>query len=252
MFSVGDPMAVMITYQGLRAVGYTFLIVGFLSCVSCGENGDPDLVAHYSFDGTTADLSGQNKDLLVYGARPVADRFGKARHAYGFDGSSAYMIAGIAGMPNLKGPHSVTWWFQVAATPVFKDSLDAGNMIVLADTTQSIGVQMGYRADGYKTHGFDVWYWGGATVLDSPHPSVSEWHQGAYTSDGKRQLLFIDGLQVAEAAVKPQPGTPTLLMLGNYPGGDQFFSGVLDELRIYRRTLLPSEITAMYSREKAY
>ena len=252
MFSVGDSMAVMITYQGLRAVGYTFLIVGFLCCVSCGENGDPDLVAHYSFDGTTADISGKNKDLLVYGARPVADRFGKARHAYGFDGSSAYMIAGIAGMPNLKGPHSVTWWFQVAATPVFKDSLDAGNMIVLADTTQSIGVQMGYRADGYKTHGFDVWYWGGATVLDSPHPSVSEWHQGAYTSDGKRQLLFIDGLQVAEAAVKPQPGTPTLLMLGNYPGGDQFFSGVLDELRIYRRTLLPSEITAMYSREKAY
>lgn len=244
-------MASMISYQGLGAVGYTFLILGFLSCVSCGENGDPDLVAHYSFDGTTADVSGLNKDLLVYGARPVPDRFGKAEHAYGFDGRSAYMMAGITGMPGLTGPHSVTWWFQVSGAPVFKDSLDAGNMIVLADTTKSIGVQIGYRADGYKTQGFDVWYWGGATVLDSPHPAVSEWHQGAYTSDGERQLLFIDGLQVAEAGVKPQLGTPSVLMLGNYPGGDQFFSGVLDELRIYKRSLLPSEITAMYMREKA-
>lgn len=227
------------------------LIVGFLTIISCGESGDPDLVAHYSFDGNTADVSGQNKDLRVYGARPVPDRFGKAKHAYGFDGRSAYMTTGISGMPGLTGPHSVSWWFRVSGAPVFKDSLDAGNMVVLADTTKSIGVQMGYRADGYKTHGFDVWYWGGTTVLDSPHPAVSGWHQGAYTSDGARQLLFIDGLQVAEAAVKPQAGTPSLLMLGNYPGGDQFFSGELDEIRIYRRTLLPAEVAAMYMREKA-
>lgn len=241
----------MIRCHRLRRAACTCLAIGFLAGVSCREDGVPDLVAHYSFDGSTADVSGENKALLVYGARPAADRFGKANHAYGFDGSSAYMMAEIAGMPNLTQPHSVIWWFRVAAAPVFKDSLDAGNMIVLADTTKSMGVQYGYRAAGYNTLGFDIWYWGGATVLDSPPPEVSKWHQGAYTYDGERHLFFTDGLQVAEASVSPQKGIPSLLMLGNYPGGNQFFSGVLDELRIYRRTLLPSEITAMYNQERA-
>ncbi len=242
----------MILHQRLRMLVCTCLTLGVLACVSCGEHGAPDLVAYYSFDGTVADSGGLNRDLQVSGARPVPDRFGKANHAYGFDGNSAYMRAEITGMPDLTLPHSVIWWFRVAGAPVFKDSLDAGNMIVLADTTKNIGVQIGYRAAGYKTLGFDVWYWGGATVLDSPHPEVSKWHQAAYTFDGQRHVFFIDGLQVAEGSVSPQKGIPSLLMLGNYPGGNQFFSGVLDELRIYRRTLLPAEITAMYSQEKAH
>lgn len=227
------------------------LVLGFLISTSCREDKAQDLVAHYSFDRTAADRSGLNRALLAFGARPAPDRFGIANHAYYFDGTSAYMMAEIAVMPDLTSPHSVVWWFRVAETPVFADPMDAGNMIVLADTTQGIGVQFGYRAAGYKTLGFDVWYWGGNTVLDSPHPAVSSWHQGAYTYDGQRHVFFMDGVQVAESSVQPQKGTPSVLMLGNYPGGDQFFSGTLDDLRIYRRSLLPSEIGAMYGQERA-
>ncbi len=244
-------MVSMIRHQRLPHTAWVCLALVFLSGVSCQENEIPDLVAHYSFDGSAADISGLNKDLQAHGAKPAPDRFGKVNRAYGFDGTSAYMMAEIDGMPDLTGPHSVIWWYQVSAVHVFKDSLDAGNMIVLADTTKNIGVQFGYRAAGYKTLGFDVWYWGGTTVLDSAHPAINKWHHCAYTYDGVRHLFFVDGVQVAESSVKPQSGVPSLLMLGNYPGGDQFFSGVLDELRIYSRSMLPSEITFMYSKEKA-
>ena len=37
-------------------------------------------------------------------------------------------------------------------------------------------------------------------------------------------------------------GAPNLLMFGNYPGGDQYFAGKLDEIRIYNRALSSVEI----------
>jgi hypothetical protein len=35
-------------------------------------------------------------------------------------------------------------------------------------------------------------------------------------------------------------------MLGNYPGGDQYFKGKFDELRIYNRALNNSEIANLF------
>jgi hypothetical protein len=40
-------------------------------------------------------------------------------------------------------------------------------------------------------------------------------------------------------------------MLGNYPGGTQYFAGWLDEIRIYDQALSIGKITELFRFEKA-
>lgn len=217
-----------------------------LSATSCQKEEIPGLVVYYSFNGNANDESGNGNHGVVYGARPTSDRFGNENNAYYLDGTSACIQAIVSNMPAVESPQTISLWFIVDQPPSFKDSLGADNIIALVDSAAGIGVQFGYRAAGYHTLGFDAWYWGGRTILESPHPSVNTWHHCVYTYDGQIHRFYLDGEQTAESSVKPQSGTPGMLMLGNYPGGDQFFHGSLDEVRIYNRALTSAEIDMLF------
>ena len=60
----------------------------------------------------------------------------------------------------------------------------------------------------------------------------------------------MDGQQISESEVTPQNGRPNHIMLGNYPGGTQYFAGNLDEIRIYDQALRKSQIAELFRREK--
>ncbi len=120
-------------------------------------------------------------------------------------------------------------------------------MIALVDTNQGVGVQFGFRAPGYKSLGFDVWYWGGRTIMESAIPAINTWHHSVYIFDGKQHMFYLNGEKVAESTAQPQTGMPDMLMLGNYPGGDQYFAGSMDDVRIYNRKLSQSEINRLFT-----
>jgi hypothetical protein len=63
----------------------------------------------------------------------------------------------IKNMSDLHTPHSVSWWFYIENLQTYSDSLGAGNMFALVDSSAGIGVQDGFRAPAYQTSGFDVW-----------------------------------------------------------------------------------------------
>lgn len=216
----------------------------FIFISSCLKNEIPGLVAAYYFSGNAFDEISNNHGV-VHGARLTSDRFGNENSAYYFDGSTAYIEATVSNMPAVENPQTISWWFMIDQVPVYNDSLGADNSISLVDSSLGIGVQFGYRAAAYHTLGFDTWYWGGRTLLETKPPAVNEWHHCVYTYDGKTHIFYLDGIQTATSTVKPQTGTPNMLMLGNYPGGDQYFAGSLDDLRIYNRVLPLDEIKGL-------
>lgn len=223
----------------------SFLI--FLFCLSCKQKEIQGLVADYSFSGNALDESGNGNHGIVFDAQLTSDRFGNKNSAYYLDGASAYILATVSKMPSVERPQTISLWFMIHRPPAYSDSLGAYNMIALVDSPVGIGVQFGYRAPAYNTLGLDAWYWGGRTVLESQQPTVKEWHHCVYTYDGQKHLFYLDGKQTAQSTVKPQVGIPNILMLGNYPGGNQYFEGSLDDVRIYKRTLTPSEIMLLYN-----
>ena len=73
------------------------------------------------------------------------------------------------------------------------------------------------------------------------------WHFVAATFDGKKQRVFVDGAQVAEAAL---PGVAHVArvpgFVGSAGGGGEFFQGGLDDLRLYTEALTAEAITAAF------
>jgi Concanavalin A-like lectin/glucanases superfamily len=82
------------------------------------------------------------------------------------------------------------------------------------------------------------------------------WHHVAGTFDGQQLIVYIDGNQVASAAVKgdgeaggaidPAAGTNLLVAADSFYPNDQF-SGAVDEVRVYQRALSAAEIAAQYA-----
>lgn len=226
-------------------------ILVLMLLTSCQHEKLPPTLIHYSFSGSTVDDQGNTDNLGNHGAKNSTDRFGKLKSAYAFDGSSASMNVKLDEMPSIDSHLTISWWYKVKDEPIFKDSMDAGNMIALVDTTKAIGLQFGYRAPGYKTKGLDVWNWGGGTILECEQPQINRWHHCVYVYDGNEHWFFLDGKPISKSKIKPQSGSPNLLLLGNYPGGTQFFKGSLDEVRIYDQALSKDQVRILFEHEKA-
>ncbi len=225
---------------------YVLVFTLFLSCSSSNEDINAGLIAHYPFDGITKDMSGKNNHLTVVGEVFTADRFGNENSAYSFDGLSSILYANTNSIPAMDSTKTISWWYYSPKMPQYELEMGAENMIVLVDSTEAIGIQFGFRARAYRTKGFDVWQWGGGTFMDNDHPEFNSWHHCLYKYDGTKHSFYIDGNEVSASTVKPKSGVPNLLMLGNYPGGDQFFKGKIDDVRIYNRELNQSEIKTLY------
>jgi Concanavalin A-like lectin/glucanases superfamily/Bacterial Ig domain len=69
------------------------------------------------------------------------------------------------------------------------------------------------------------------------------WTHLAMTYDGSAMRLYVNGTQVASRAVPPPIATSTgVLRIGGNNIWSEWFQGLIDEVRIYRRVLTPAEI----------
>jgi hypothetical protein len=231
-----------------KQLNQAFLFLYIFASISCSEGLNKGLVALYTFNGNANDESGNSNNCKITGARLTTDRFGAVNSAYYFDGDSAMIFTGIKNMTDLSSPHSVSWWFCIENIQTYIDSLGAGNMFALVDTSAGIGVQAGFRAPAYQTSGFDVWKWGGGTLSKAEYPEIQKWHHCVYVFDGITHRFYFDSKQLANSTESPCKGIPKQLMFGNYPSGSQYFRGKLDDIYIYNRILRPGEINNLFTR----
>jgi hypothetical protein len=106
---------------------------------------------------------------------------------------------------------------------------------------------IGFRAPDYNTLGFDVWNWGGGTLLQAKPPEPRVWHHCVYTFDGNTRRFFVDTKELSQSNTPPQEGPSSILMFGNYPKGNQYFNGKLDDIRIYNRSIDTPEIEHLFN-----
>ncbi len=80
---------------------YRIARLALVMLFACGMLNAQNVVADYSFSGNAADGSAFENDAAINGALLTPDRFGAARSAFHFDGSTAFL-----GAPN--APHLLT------------------------------------------------------------------------------------------------------------------------------------------------
>ncbi|MET9465969.1 LamG-like jellyroll fold domain-containing protein [Streptomyces sp. NPDC006544] len=114
-----------------------------------------------------------------------------------------------------------------------------------------------YVGSDNKLHGQYFTLGVGATNTSPTTVTDDQWHHAAITAQGSTQTLYLDGNQVAQAANVPvhhQSNTRTYIGAGftQYwpasPGnGVNYFTGQIDEVALYPRTLTSEQITKHYS-----
>ena len=195
------------------------------------------LVAAYSFDEGTGDKAvdssgGSNSAILNNAAWTSKAKYGKA---LSFNGKNSFVSAGVAGLPAVNAPKTISCWLNVSGGAGTTQSV-----IALANEAQHASVQQEFKSSqvGMLQYG-DTW------LVAGNSPPAKAWHHFAYTFDGTQNRFYIDGVLVSSSTIQPQAGSVAGFQIGRGIAGSDYFKGSIDEVRIYSRALSQEEITAV-------
>jgi|GEM_PF-5446335 len=205
------------------------------------------LVAYYPFNSNTNDESGNALNGVNHGATYCPDRFLNPNSAAHFNGSS-YVFIPPSGLLDINASISVSCWINM---PILSDgwfvwrgsTLSARDPYCFGISSQNLH----YRRDVYNNS--EV----GQTISYLlPTDFINNWHHVVctYDHDYGIYLLIIDGQQQASASYTPvnvdYNTTGHWNCLGAVDNGDQYYIGLLDDVRIYDRVLTPAEIDLLF------
>jgi hypothetical protein len=195
------------------------------------EVNDPTLVAHWPLDESegmyAADSVGDNDAVVVGGAVWQPDS-GQVNGTLQLDGLSGCAISGAVLNP-ADGPFSIFAWVKGGAP---------GQVVV---SQQTMANWLAMDAEGKLM-----------TELKGPGRNSSHlwsqmvitedtWHRIGFVWDGSHRTLYVDGVAVADDTQSSLEGSQMGLYIGvdkNYAPGT-FFSGLIDDVRIYNRVVAP-------------
>lgn len=192
---------------------------------------DPTLVAHWALneeEGPVAyDSAGVNDAFVVGGAswQPGSGQVDGALQLNGVDGCA---IAGAVLNP-ADGPFSILAWVNGGALGQVVVSQQGAANWLAADAEGNLMTEL-------KCTGRSAGHLYSETVITD-----GQWHRIGLVWDGSHRTLYVDGVAVAEDT---QPGLESSQMglyIGvgkNYDAGT-FFSGLIDDIRIYNRAVNP-------------
>lgn len=199
---------------------------------------DPSFAAYFKFDEGggvgVADSSGHGHDGTLSPNTAWVD--GISGNAVSLNVSGYAACAVRTGLPANNALQTISWWMFVYDNP-----FDIECAIDLHNDALTSAVQCGFR-NGNVT----VWSHGGNVLAQATPPLAVEWHHYAYTFDGQTHRLYVDGALANTGTAAPQTAPVASLSFGRWNGGPaEYFTGYLDEVRIYTRTLSDAEIAAL-------
>ncbi|WP_367873621.1 LamG-like jellyroll fold domain-containing protein [Luteolibacter sp. Populi] len=201
--------------------------------------GPADLLAHYSFNNSTADNRG-GAAAVNFGVPVYGD--GVFERALQLDGTDDYSRLSTT---IVNGLHDVTF-----AARVFWDGgnswqriFDFGN-----NTTQYMVLTPKSGANTLRfTISMNGNVAGSEQVLEGPALPVGEWSHVAVTLSGTTGTLYLNGAAVDTGTVTLDPAdfSPTLNYIGKSQYADPYFKGLVDDFRIYSRGLDAGEVSVL-------
>ena len=193
------------------------------------------LVAYYPFNGNAIDASGNGYNGAVYGATLTMDRFQKVNSSYQFNGSSSYIdISNTSNLNFLTGGFSLAAWIlftdDTRTQCIFgkgKSNVTAGYLLAI------VGTKVDLVVDGQFA------------VADNSTLKGS-WHFVCGVYDGTNGYLYLDGQQRAMTSMTYVHASTANIKIGNIDVPENFFTGMIDDVRIYNRPLTPAEVQLLF------
>ena len=207
------------------------------------------LVAYYPFNGNAKDESGNRNDGKAINTKLSTDRFGKPNNAYSFERGKGYILAKL---PNtIKGEKSFTFSMWIRINSHHTNSF----LLVMGHPKINDAFHIIINDIGADNRDLSIGYWkwgrtGNGGVKKSP--LIRTWTQITIVNTGKIIRTYFDGKRSgsdiglnADANVS-RNGYLTIGGHAEYLNYD----GLIDDVRIYDRTLSEAEVKALYDLEK--
>lgn len=205
------------------------------------------LVAWWPFDGNASDMSGNDNHGIVNGATLTEDRFGNENSAYFFDGS-AWIESGNL-IPKFDQLTFSTWFLakdsqgkliqSILSIPRLPNGGGGSKLYFVNLSSPSIKAAV-VSSTSYS--------------IVSNSITFAKWHYGAFTTNGSKIKLYIDGnlIDSADYSFSISPSTQNLLIgkelhedASEY--GQREFNGYIDDVRVYNRALSDWEVRRVFS-----
>lgn len=217
------------------------------------------LMGYYPFSGNANDMSGNLQNGTVNGATLATDRFGNANCAYNFNGISNYIS--LLPSTNYIGLNSYTYslWIKPTAIPtngggiIYGVGEATGNGIEQALTYQpATSLYAGCHNIG--TNPFQ------SSSQSSPM-AINQWIHVVVARDSFNVKMYVNQNLIAitsNSASNNQPanygsGTKNAIIGGRCNlNSAYFYTGVIDDIRIYNRTVTQIEVNALYEEGLCY
>jgi hypothetical protein len=227
---------------GLRTTLWMTLVMGLSWFPVAWADLDDGLVAYYPFDGNAQDATGNGNDGTVNGATLTADRFGNADGAYDFDGIDDYIDFG--NFIPAKDIKTMAVWVK------FKSISNGQEIISKSSFNNGVEILFWHNALSYYVMGGN----GGSSsiAIDWNTFNINEYYFIAATHEGpnSNMKLYVNGVLVKTNQTK-SISDADLMLAGRRNvstiGGERYFNGYIDNIRIYNRALSECEIKSLYT-----
>jgi hypothetical protein len=193
------------------------------------------LVGYWKLDEDNAgdvcvDASGNGNTGVPHGTSVVIGKINRGRT---FNGRGDYIDI---------APISIANAITVAAWVYSENFMQSGFVV----TKNPVNTQW---ALFFQSDRFLRWRGAGSdNDVKCPAPANGAWHHIVGRQEGTAGSLFVDGVLCASGTVSAIGNGPTSINIGRFDSGDHwYFSGQIDEVRIYNRALSDTEISQLYT-----
>jgi len=212
-------------------------------CLYSGCDTPDNLVMWLPFNGDASDASGSGNHGTVYGATLTDDKDGNLDSAYRFDGSDDYIEIPDNAVLDSMSELSVCLWVNIASKSAWDYILSKNNNLF---SSSSYGISLDNSVD--ETIGFSIRTSSGTAAAITNNPqNLNQWYHICGVYDSSEVSIWENGIKQTDT------GTNTgLITATSYPvrigmaENSLNFNGIIDDVRIYTKTLSQEEILTIY------
>jgi endo-beta-N-acetylglucosaminidase D len=196
------------------------------------------LSAYYPFENGLQDNSGNGQNGTVTNA-PIYTAGRVEQSAITFNGTNSATIPG-----NPKSDFTISFWVKTTATGGTGQWYNGLGLVdgEVSGVADDLGISLVGAKVGFGVGNADI------TILSTTSINNGNWHHVAATRDAANGVLRLYVNGVLEASATGPVGTraaSSSLALGRIQAGGNFFTGSLDELRLYGEVLTAARINKL-------
>jgi hypothetical protein len=235
--------------QTYCTIGFCLAIIIFLTIFNIKQANSQEiqkgLVTYYPFNGNANDESGNNNNGKIAGATFITDKSGKPDKALFFDGMDNCIEIPYSPTIDITGSLSISCW-------VYPHSAENYTAWVAKANNNDAASQwrFGFGNSGTELWGLTCWNsnWFEYNTNKKSIP-LNTWSHVTLIADQEQHIayLYLNGEPVDTLKnLKEFKGSTDPLFIGYQKDDDVFFDGLIDEVRIYDRTLSADEVKVLF------